>query len=131
MSAKRVSELQTSFELCPFLLLRLQFRRFRSFWCTLRLRSPSHALLPFSLSDFVAGLSAEMLLCPVRALLEYVARPSRFVNRPRRLFVLSRSPSRAVSNNGISYLLQEVIVHSEASSNDVAAPKAPHGGVVY
>ena len=36
----------------------------------------------------------------------------------------SRSPSRAMSNNGISYLLQEVIVHSGASSNDVAAPKA-------
>ena len=36
----------------------------------------------------------------------------------------SRSPSRAMSNNGISYLLREVIVHSGASSNDVAAPKA-------
>ena len=36
----------------------------------------------------------------------------------------SRSPSRTVSNNGISYLLREVIVHSGASSNDVAAPKA-------
>ena len=30
-SAKRVSELQASFDLCPFMLLRLQFRRFRSF----------------------------------------------------------------------------------------------------
>ena len=79
-----------------------------------------------SLSDFVAGLPDEMLLCPVRALSEYVARTSRFVNRPRRLFVSSCSPSRAVSNNGFSYLLQEVIVHSGASSNDVAAPKA-HG----
>ena len=36
----------------------------------------------------------------------------------------SRSPSRAMSNNGISYLLREDIVHSGASSNDVAAPKA-------
>ena len=36
----------------------------------------------------------------------------------------SRSPSRAMSNNGISYLLREVIVHSGASFNDVAAPKA-------
>ena len=77
-----------------------------------------------SLSDFVAGLPDEMLLCPVRALSEYVARTSRFVNRPRRLFVSSHSPSRAMSNNGISYLLREVIVHSGASSNDVAAPKA-------
>ena len=77
-----------------------------------------------SLSDFAAGLPDEMLLCPVRALSEYVARTSRFVNRPRRLFVSSRSLSRAMSKNGISYLLREVIVHSGASSNDVAAPKA-------
>ena len=77
-----------------------------------------------SLSDFAAGLPDEMLLCPVRALSEYAARTSRFVNRPRRLFVSSRSPSRAMSTNGISYLLREVIVHSGASSNDVAAPKA-------
>ena len=77
-----------------------------------------------SLSDFAAGLPDEMLLCPFRALSEYVARTSRFVNRPRRLFVSSRNPSHAVSNNGISYLLQEVIVHSGTSSNDVAAPKA-------
>ena len=77
-----------------------------------------------SLSDFAAGLPHEMLLCPVRALSEYVARMSRFVNRPRRLSVPSRSPFRAVSNNGISYLLREVIVLFGASSNDVAAPKA-------
>ena len=36
----------------------------------------------------------------------------------------SCSSSRAVSNNGFSYLLREVIVHSGASSNDVAAPNA-------
>ena len=36
----------------------------------------------------------------------------------------SRTPSLAVSKNGISYLLREDIVHSGASSNDVAAPKA-------
>ena len=77
-----------------------------------------------SLSDFTAGLPDEMLLCPVRALSEYVARMSRFVNRPRRIFGSSCSLSRAMSNNGFSYLLREVIVHSGASSNDVAAPKA-------
>ena len=32
--------------------------------------------------------------------------------------------SRAMSINGFSYLLREVIVHSGASSNDVAAPNA-------
>ena len=36
----------------------------------------------------------------------------------------SCSPSRAMSNNGFSYLLREVIVRFGASSNDVAAPKA-------
>ena len=77
-----------------------------------------------SLSDFAAGLPDEMLLCPFLAISEYVARTSRFVNRLLRLFVSSRNPSRAMSKNGISYLLQEVIVHSGASSNDVAAPKA-------
>ena len=77
-----------------------------------------------SLSDFVAGLPDELLLCPVRALSEYVARTSRFVNRPRRLFVSSRCPSRAMSKNGISFLLREVIVNSGASSGDVAAPRA-------
>ena len=36
----------------------------------------------------------------------------------------SRNPSRAMSKNGISYLLRAVIVPSGASSNDAAAPKA-------
>ena len=35
----------------------------------------------------------------------------------------SCSPSPAMSNNGFSYLLREVIGHSGASSNDVAALK--------
>ena len=54
----------------------------------------------------------------------FVARTSRFVNWPRRLFVSSRCPSRAMSKNGISFLLREVIVNSGASSGDVAAPRA-------
>ena len=77
-----------------------------------------------SLSDFAAGLPDEMLLCPVHSLSEYVARTSRFVDRPRKLFVSPRNPSRAMSKNGISFLLREVIVHSGASPNDVAAPRA-------
>ena len=36
----------------------------------------------------------------------------------------SCSSSRAMLNNGFSYLLREVLVHSGASSNDVAAPNA-------
>ena len=88
------------------------------------MRSLPHTFAIQSLSDFAAGLPDEVLLCPVRALSEYVARTSRFVNRPRRLFVSSCSPSCTMSSNGFSYLLREVIVHSGASSNDVAAPKA-------
>ena len=72
-----------------------------------------------SLSDFAAGLPEELLLCPVRSLSAYVARTARFVNRPRRLFVSPRCPSRAMSKNGISYLLREVIAHSGASSYSI------------
>ena len=38
--------------------------------------------------------------------------------------MLSSCPSLAVSKNGISFLLREVIVNSGASSGDVAAPRA-------
>ena len=77
-----------------------------------------------SLGDFAAGLQEDLLLCPVRSLSEYIARTSKFVDRPRRLFVSPRCPSRAMSRNGISYFLREVIVHSGASSEAVAPPKA-------
>ena len=43
-----------------------------------------------SLVDFAAGLSEDLLLCPVRSLSAYIARTSQFVNRPRRLFVSPR-----------------------------------------
>ena len=54
-----------------------------------------------SLSDLVAGLPVELLLCPVRALSEYVTRTSRVVNRHQGLFVSCRCPSRAMLKNGI------------------------------
>ena len=76
-----------------------------------------------SLGDFAAGLPEDLLLCLVCALSAYVARTSQFVNRPQRLFLSSRSPSRAMSKNGISYLLREVIVQSGASSQGMPAPK--------
>ena len=63
-----------------------------------------------SLQDFAAGLQEKLLLCPVRSLREYFRRTSRFVNSPRRLFVSPRCPSRAMSKNGISFLVREVIV---------------------
>ena len=81
-----------------------------------------HSFSVQSLQDFVAGLQEELLLCPVRSLREYLWRTSKFVNRPRRLFVSPRCPFRAMSKNGISFLLREVIVQSGASSEEVATP---------
>ena len=49
-----------------------------------------------SLGDFAAGLPEDLLLCPVRSLSAYLTRTSGIVNRPRRLFVSSKCPSRAV-----------------------------------
>ena len=57
---------------------------------------PTHFSIQ-SLSDFVAGLSDELLLCPVCALSEYVARTSRVVHRPWRPFVSSCYSSRVIS----------------------------------
>ena len=80
--------------------------------------------MPEFVANNSSGLPEELLLCPVRALSAYVARTPQFVNRPRRLFLSSRSPSRAMSKNGISYLLWEVIVQSGASLQGVPAPRA-------
>ena len=77
-----------------------------------------------SVGDFAAGLPEELLLCPVRSLSAYMAKTSHFVNRPQRLFVSSKCPSRAVSKNGISYMLRELIVQSGASSQSDQAPRA-------
>ena len=71
-----------------------------------------------SLDDFAAGLDEELLLCPVRALREYLNRTPSFVDRPRRLFVSPRPPSRAMSKNSISFLLHELIYESGACSEE-------------
>ena len=81
-------------------------------------------LRPFSIQDFAAGLPEDLLLCPVLSLREYLRRTSSFVNQPCRLFVSPRRPSHAMSKNGISFVLREVIVNSGASSEDGAAPRA-------
>ena len=77
-----------------------------------------------SLGDFAAGLPEELLLCVVRSLSAYMTRTSQVVNRPRRLFVSPKCPSRAMSKNGISYMLREVIVQSGTSSQSGQAPRA-------
>ena len=77
-----------------------------------------------SLGDFAVGLPEDLLLCPVRSLSAYLTRTLGIVDRPRRLFVSSKCPSRAMSKNGISYLLREVIVQSGASSQSGQVPRA-------
>ena len=69
-----------------------------------------------SLGDLAAGMSEDLLWCPVRACSEYLDRTSGIVNRPRRQFVSSKCPSRAMSKNDISYMLRAFIIQSSASS---------------
>ena len=47
------------------------------------------------------------------------------VNRPRHLFVSPHTPSRAMSKNGISYFLREVI-HEAGASRKVDVPVHAH-----
>ena len=78
-----------------------------------------------SLSDFAAGLTDDLLLCPVRALRRYLRRTSSIQSRPRCVFVSPRSPSRAMSKNGISYFLREVICEAGAC-REVSVPIRVH-----
>ena len=75
-----------------------------------------------SLGDFAAGMPKDLLRCPVRAFSEYLDRTSGIVNRPRRLFVSSTCPSRAMSRNEISYMLHAFIIQSGASSRSGQVP---------
>ena len=69
-----------------------------------------------SLGDLAAGMSEALLRCPVCACSEYLDCTSGIVNRPRRRFVSSKCPSRAMSKNDISYMLRAFIIQSSASS---------------
>ena len=63
---------------------------------------------------------------PVWALNVYLRRTSSFVVRASSLFVSSRSPSRPISKNAVSYFLREVISEAGAVRADVAAPLRAH-----
>ena len=83
-----------------------------------------------SLGDLTAGMSEDLLRCPVRACSEYLDRTSGIVNRPRRRFVSSKCPSRAMSKNDISYMLHAFIIQSSASSRCGQIPRATSiGGI--
>ena len=75
-----------------------------------------------SLGDFAADMPEDLLRCPVRAFSEYLDCTSGIVNRPRRLFVSSKCPSRAMSKNEISYMLRAFIIPSSASSRSRQVP---------
>ena len=49
-----------------------------------------------SLGDFAAGMPEDLLRCPVCAFSVYLDRTSGIVDRPRRLFISSKCPSRAI-----------------------------------
>ena len=83
-----------------------------------------------SLGDLAVGMPEDLLRCPVRACSEYLDRTSGIVNRPRRLFVSSKCPSRALSKNYISYMLRAFIIQSSASSRCGQVPRATSiGGI--
>ena len=83
-----------------------------------------------SLGDLVAGMSEDFLRCPVRECSEYLDHTSGIVNRPRRRFVSSKCPSRAMSKNDISYMLRAFIIQSSASSRCGQVPRATSiGGI--
>ena len=116
------------FRLCHvvFLSLRLLLvcHMCQSWWPRQNLRPLSRSFEVPSLGDLTAGMPEDLLRCPVRACSEYLDRTSGIVNRPRRLFVSSKCPSRAMSKNDISYMLLAFIIQSSASSRCGQVPRA-------
>ena len=74
-----------------------------------------------SLSDFVAGLDDDLLLCPVRALRIYLDRTRPLAPLRHWLFVSPRRPSRAMSKNAVSLFLCDVITAAGASRPEVGS----------
>ena len=77
------------------------------------------------LKDFVGALP-DKLLCPIRALLFYLARTTSISPRPHSLFVSPRSPLCSLSKNALSFFLRDVI-SSAYSSSSSSAPSSAAG----
>ena len=60
----------------------------------------------------------ERLLCPVRALKEYLRRMKRVDKRPRNLFSSLFNSSKPLSKNGLSYLLRKTIADAHRQISD-------------
>ena len=87
-------------------------------------RSIPRSFLVKSLSDFAAGLDADLLLCPVRALRIYLDRTASFAPLRHRLFVSLRRPSHSLSKNAVSFFLRDVISYAGASRPKVGRIRA-------
>ena len=125
-TAKRVSELQALCSIVSFSSEGAAVSYVPEFLAKTEsaLRPLPRSFLVKSLTDFAAGLDEDLLLCPVRCLRVYLQRTSPGVNRPRRLFVSPRNPSRSISKNAISYFLREVIAEADASSVAGVVPRS-------
>ena len=123
------------FRLCPVVFLSLHLLLVCHMWELVAKTESALQPLPHSfevpsLGNLAAGMSEDLLRCPVRAFSEYLERTSGIVNRPRRRFVSSECPSRAISKNEISYMLRAFIIQSSASSRCGQVPRAPSiGGI--
>ena len=98
-TAKRVGELQALSSVVTFVGLDACLSYIPQF--VAKSESLTHSIprsfLVKSLSDFAAGLDADLLLCPVRALRIYLDRTRSLSPLRHRLFVLPHRPSRAMS----------------------------------
>ena len=125
-TAKRIGEIQALSRLVSFVRADACLSYVPEFVAkTESLSNPiPRSFLVKSLSDFVAGLHEELLLCPVRALRIYLDRMASFSPLPRCLFLSPRRPSRALSKNAVSFFLREVIHEAEAGRPEVGPVRA-------
>ena len=125
-TAKRVSELQALSSIVTFVGVDACLSYIPQFVAKLESlkRSIPLSFLVKSLSDFAAGLDADLLLCPVRALHFYLDRTHSLSPLRQRLFVSPRRPSRAMSKNAVSFFLREVIHDAGASRPEVGSVRA-------
>ena len=79
-----------------------------------------------SLKDFAGDLEEGSLLCPVHTMCIYLRRTESVATSPSALFMYPRSPSRAVSENAISFFLWEVISGALAVKGDEGLPLKAH-----
>ena len=87
-------------------------------------RSIPRSFLVTSLADFAAGLTTDLLLCPIWVLCLYLLRARSLSPGRHRLFVSPRRPSRAMSTNAVSFFLGEVISAAEAARPQVGSLRA-------